>query len=76
MSTTAQWCRVVITDCHGSAIASWTVGGAGNPDIGVVDSIARLHLEAKRRGHIVVLSQVCADLAALIRFAGLDDVLS
>jgi hypothetical protein len=70
-----MWCRIAIADCGGTTIATWTVGGAGRPDLGVVDRIARLRLDAKSRGQTLVLSEVCADLAALIRFVGLADVL-
>jgi hypothetical protein len=57
-------------------IATWTLGGAGSPDLEAVDRIARLQLAAKGRGQTLVLSQVCPDLVALIRFFGLADVLA
>jgi hypothetical protein len=76
VSSTAQWCRIAITDCDGATIATWTVGGAGAPDFAVVDTIARIHLDAKVRGQTVVLSAVAPDLAALICLAGLADVLA
>jgi hypothetical protein len=74
-SSAALWCRIAIADCSGTTIATWTVAGAGSPDLGVVDRIARLRLDSKDRGQTLVLSEVCPDLAALIRFAGLADVL-
>jgi hypothetical protein len=76
VSSTAQWCRIAIADGAGATIATWTVGGAGTPDLGVLDRIARLRLDAKGRGQTLVLSEVCPDLVSLIRFAGLADVLA
>jgi len=75
-SSASQWCRIAIADCSGTTIANWTVCGAGTPDLGVVDRIARLRLEAKGRGQTLLLSEVSPDLVALIRFAGLADVLA
>ena len=74
--STALWCRIAIADCSGTTIATWTVGGAGTPDLDVVDRIARLQLDTKGRGQTLELSEVCPDLVALITFAGLADVLA
>jgi hypothetical protein len=74
-SSAALWCRIVIADCAGTTIATWTMTGSGTPDLSVVDRIARLRLDAKGRGQRLVLSEVSPDLAALIRFVGLADVL-
>lgn len=76
MSPSAQWCRIAIADHNGATVATWTVGGAGAPDLGVVDRIARLRLDAKGRGQTLMVSEVCPDLVALIRFVGLSDVLA
>jgi hypothetical protein len=76
VSSNALWCRVAITDDCGTTVASWTLGGVGAPDFGVVDRIARLQVDATRRGQTLRLSQVCPDLVALIEFAGLADVLA
>ena len=42
VSSTAQWCRISIADGTGTTVATWTVGGAGAPDLSVIDGIARL----------------------------------
>jgi hypothetical protein len=76
VSSTAHWCHISIMDRRGTTVATWTLGGAGSPDLAVVDRIARLQLEAKGRGQTIVLSRVSPDLEALIRLAGLDGVLA
>ena len=71
MSASQPWCRVRCTDCHGSVVGSWWLGGCGDPDLGAVEAIARLALTARRRGGTVVLSEVRADLGRLLDLSGL-----
>jgi hypothetical protein len=47
------------------------MGGWGRPDLGAVETIARLALAAKRRGGSVVLSEVRTDLGRLLELSGL-----
>jgi hypothetical protein len=65
------WCRVTVVGPAGTTIATWSLGGPGRPDIGVVDRLARLQLAALRGGGGVRLSSVSAELAALLDLAGL-----
>jgi hypothetical protein len=51
------------------------VGAATRCDLGLVDDILRLVLEAKRLGGAVRLRQVDPDLRALIELVGLADLL-
>jgi hypothetical protein len=51
------------------------VGALVCPDLGDVDALARLHLEAGRAGWTIRFRGACAELCALIRLAGLDEVL-
>ena len=44
-------------------------------DVGIVDQLARLQLEAKRLGCSIRLRNVCTELVELIEFAGLDLVI-
>jgi hypothetical protein len=71
MSASQPWCRVRFTDRHGSVVGSCMLGGCGHPDLGAVETIARLALVAKRRGGCVVLSEVRADLGRLLDLSGL-----
>jgi hypothetical protein len=71
MSAPRPWCRVRITDRHGSAVGGWVLDGSGAPDMGAVDTVARLALVAKRRGGSVILSEVCTDLIRLLDLSGL-----
>ena len=65
----------VVVRCGTVEVASWPLRVAGRLDVGVVDDLARLQLEARRRGWSIWLRQACPDLVALLRFAGLADVL-
>jgi STAS domain-containing protein len=47
----------------------------GEPDMGVVERLARLGLGARRRGRELLLRGASDGLLDLVRFAGLDGVL-
>jgi len=47
----------------------------GEPDMAVVNRLARLRLAARRRGREMVLRGASEALLDLVRFAGLDGVL-
>jgi hypothetical protein len=66
------WCRVVVLDADGSALAYWTEGGRDAPDLAVVERLAWLRLAALRFGGGVVLTEVLPDLDALLELAGLS----
>ena len=65
------WCRVTMVDPEGNALASGVLEGPTAPDIGAVDDVARLALMAKRLGGGLVLTDVSADLRALVELTGL-----
>jgi hypothetical protein len=48
---------------------------AGRPDLGLIDALARLALDARRLGWTVRLRDAPEELRALIEFAGLRGVL-
>jgi ABC-type transporter Mla MlaB component len=56
-------------------VAAWPLPVCDRADVGIVDQLARLQLEAKRLGCSIRLRNVCAELVELIEFAGLDDVI-
>jgi hypothetical protein len=71
MSASQPWCRLRFTDFHGSVVGACRLGGCGPPDLGALETIARLALVAKRRGGTLVLSEVRPDLGRLLEWWGL-----
>jgi hypothetical protein len=65
------WCRVLVVGADHTALACHQLGGPGLPDIGVVDDVARLALQAGRLGGRIVLSDVTPAVRALLELAGL-----
>ncbi len=59
----------------GAAVGRWPLVCAVGFDISVVDELARLQLEARRRGCSIWLRDACAELTALLDLVGLADVL-
>jgi hypothetical protein len=60
----------------GAEVASWPlVCEGGRVDLGVVDTLARLQLHARREGCQVWLRDACPMLAELVQFVGLAGVL-
>jgi len=51
------------------------VGTLVAPDLGTIDSLARLQLAARRAGRALRLRNASRELRELLAFAGLDDVL-
>jgi predicted methyltransferase MtxX (methanogen marker protein 4) len=49
---------------------------AQQPDLALVDSLARLHLDARRRGGRLRLRNVTDELRGLLELVGLADVLA
>jgi ABC-type transporter Mla MlaB component len=56
-------------------VASWPLRLGARPDMGIVDQLARLQLEARRLGCSICLRNVCAELRELIELSGLDLVI-
>ena len=57
-------------------VASWPLRGAqGRVDLGAVNALARLQLEARRQGCTVWLRHACPDLLKLLELVGLAGVL-
>jgi hypothetical protein len=66
-----RWCVVSLVGPHGSELARRTLSGAGAPELGAVEQVARLLLSAKRLGGSIVLRDVSPSLWALLQLAGL-----
>jgi hypothetical protein len=71
MDDAKLWCRVTIVGPDGEEMASVALEGAGFPDLGAVDEVARLALFAGRLGGDISLSDVSPALRALLVLAGL-----
>ena len=67
-----RWALATLWDSDGVVLDRRAIGGPGLPDMGSVDRIARLLLEARRMGATVTLSQLDERLGELIVLAGLS----
>ena len=65
----------VVLLCDDAEVASWPLVCVDGIDLAVVDELARLHLDARRRGCSIWLRHACPDLVELLRLVGLADVL-
>ena len=72
MATDELWCRVTVLAPDGSRLATLVLRGAGHRGLELVDALARLTLETRRRGADVVVSGLCAELAELFELCGLS----
>lgn len=59
-----------------AVVASWPLDVSGPVDLSVVDDLARLHLAARRIGCSIRLREAGPDLAALLAFVGLAEVVT
>jgi hypothetical protein len=67
---------IVVLGIAGADVASWPLPGSAEPDLAVVDTLARLALTARRHGATVRLCNAGPELLGLIDFVGLGDVLA
>lgn len=65
------WCRVLVVGPDRTALASHRLEGPGVPDLGALDDVARLALQAERLGGRIVLSDVTPALRSLLELSGL-----
>jgi hypothetical protein len=66
---------IVVLAVGGTQVGSWPLPGSSQPDLAVVDTLARLALTARRLGAAVHLVNAGPELLDLIEFVGLDEVL-
>ncbi len=71
MGPRERWCQVRVLGPDGAELASELLGGEGRPDLGTLDHLARLGLQAGRLGGRLVLAQVSPALRALLDLAAL-----
>ena len=66
---------IVVLAVGGAELAAWPLAGSAQPDLTVIDTLARLALAARHVGGAIALRNAGPGLLALIDFVGLDDVL-
>ena len=67
--------RTVVLVLDGDVeVVLWRMDGMPDPDLWVVDALARLQLAARHMGGSIRLSNPCERLRALLDLAGLSDV--
>jgi hypothetical protein len=72
MTAATLWCRVTVVGPDRTELGGFVLEGPGPPDLGVVETVARLVLMAGRRGGAVVLAEVSPRLGELLALAGLS----
>jgi len=66
-----RWCRVTVFGRDGIVIGEYVFEGAGRPDLGAVDGVARLALLASRLAGRVALVDVSTEMRELLDLVGL-----
>jgi hypothetical protein len=66
-----QWCRVAVTRPDGTVAGAWVWEGVESPDLDAVDMLARCTLDARRRGLMLVATEMCEELRSLLDLTGL-----
>jgi hypothetical protein len=67
---------VVVLVFGDAELARWPLSACRRPDLGLVDSLARLQLSARRLGCSIQVHDACPELAGLLDLAGLAEILS
>jgi hypothetical protein len=65
------WSRIAWLAPSGDVLTTWTVTGPDQPDLAVVDDLARWLLGARRMGGSVVLLDSSPELTTLLDLVGL-----
>ncbi len=63
--------EIVVVGLGGIEVTTWTLPVVAQPDLGVIDELARLQLAARRLGYTIRLRNACAGLSELLDLAGL-----
>jgi hypothetical protein len=67
--------RTVVLVLDGEVeVVLWRMDGMPDPDLWVVDALARLQLAARQMGGSIRLRNPCERLRALLDFAGMSEV--
>ena len=71
MTAIERWCRVTVFRPDGTVAVNRVLEGPANPDLGVVDVVARLALLATRLGGRIDIAEVSPAMEELFELAGL-----
>ena len=71
MGRRQRWCRVTVRGADGAVLGGFALEGPCDPDLGAVDALARVALQAARLGGGITLSDVAPALRELLELAGL-----
>ncbi len=63
--------EIVVVGPGGIEVTSWALPVIAEPDLALVDELARLQLTARRLGYTLRLCNPCAGVAELLDLAGL-----
>jgi hypothetical protein len=66
----------VVLSCGGAEVATWAITAWDRRDLGIVDTLARLQLLARRIDCSIEVRDACPELARLLDFVGLAELLS
>jgi hypothetical protein len=75
MEVAGDGARTVVLVLDGEVeVVLWRMDGMPDPDLWVVDALARLQLAARQMGGSIRLRNPCERLRALLDFAGMSEV--
>ena len=66
--------RAVVMIVDGAEVVVWEPPVGVRPDLAVIDHLARLQLQAMRRGCTLRMRNPCVDMLALVRLVGLAEM--
>jgi len=66
----------VVLSCGGAEVATWAITAWDRRDLAIVDTMARFQLLARRIDCRIEVRDPCPDLARLLDFVGLAELLS
>lgn len=66
---------IEVVDATGAVVTTWVFPVGTRPDVGSVDALCRLQLEARRLGWSIRLRAACPRLGELVDLAGVAEVL-
>ena len=72
MAGSEVWCRVAVLGPGGAELARFTLSGPVQSGLAVIDRLARLSLAVRRGGRVLVVRDLCPEMAELLELTGLS----